>query len=236
MKELHTLEQFQKLPIKIRQNAYFPEEELQKISIQDCGEEVVNVGDFFIENGVYISVRLVWGKKLKAQLRQSAAERLLEAAHRLAPHYLLELTDALRPIAFQRKLFRQIKKEVTKRQPALLHDAKRLYYEVTKYIADPDGCPPHSTGGTVDACLRDSSGKMVDMGSQIDEVSLLSHTFSKGVPLKAQKNRKILFDAMTKSGFVNLPTEWWHYSYGDQYWAAFHKKPHAVYGKIEKAR
>ena len=24
---------------------------------------------------------------------------------------------------------------------------------------------------------------------------------------------------MTGAGFVNYPTEWWHWSYGDRYWA-----------------
>jgi D-alanyl-D-alanine dipeptidase len=29
----------------------------------------------------------------------------------------------------------------------------------------------------------------------------------------------LLVTAMTSVGFVNYAHEWWHYSYGDRYWA-----------------
>ncbi len=35
---------------------------------------------------------------------------------------------------------------------------------------------------------------------------------------------------MHAAGFVNYPTEWWHWSYGDRYWALLTGSPHAVYG------
>jgi D-alanyl-D-alanine dipeptidase len=28
---------------------------------------------------------------------------------------------------------------------------------------------------------------------------------------------------MIKAGFTNLPTEWWHYDYGDKFWAYYNK-------------
>lgn len=40
-------------------------------------------------------------------------------------------------------------------------------------------------------------------------------------------------DAMTTVGFVNYPTEWWHWSYGDKYWAFMKSEPHAIYKSVE---
>lgn len=34
---------------------------------------------------------------------------------------------------------------------------------------------------------------------------------------------------MTTAGFISYPTEWWHYSYGDRYWARATKHPLALY-------
>ena len=29
----------------------------------------------------------------------------------------------------------------------------------------------------------------------------------------------MLYNVMTAAGFANLPSEWWHYDYGDNMWA-----------------
>jgi len=44
-------------------------------------------------------------------------------------------------------------------------------------------------------------------------------------------NRRLLCHAMTEEGFAPNPTEWWHYSYGDQMWAALTKNSEAFYGE-----
>jgi D-alanyl-D-alanine dipeptidase len=36
---------------------------------------------------------------------------------------------------------------------------------------------------------------------------------------------------MTEAGFVNYPLEWWHWSYGDKYWARVSAAT-AVYGDV----
>lgn len=38
-----------------------------------------------------------------------------------------------------------------------------------------------------------------------------------------KKNRRILYNVMIMAGFTNLPSEWWHYDYGDKFWAYFNK-------------
>jgi zinc D-Ala-D-Ala dipeptidase len=231
-----SLEKFQNLSAAERVDAYFPEEELQKIPIRDNDEKLVDIEDFFLKSQAKIIIDLVGGERYKAKLRKGAAERLVRASRKLDHGYVIKLTDAHRPIWLQRKVFDEVCDEIKGKNPELSTDPKKLYYEVTKYVADPDGCPPHSTGGTVDLTLANSSEEEIDMGVPINTVTKEAHTFAENIPKKVQRKRKVLFDAMTKNGFVNLSTEWWHYSYGDQYWAAFYKKPFAIYGKIEENR
>ena len=38
--------------------------------------------------------------------------------------------------------------------------------------------------------------------------------------------------ALQAVGFVNYPTEYWHWSYGDRYWAYQKGQPAAIYGFI----
>ena len=39
----------------------------------------------------------------------------------------------------------------------------------------------------------------------------------------------MLGEALTSAGMVNYPTEWWHWSYGDRYWAFGTGAAHAVH-------
>ena len=38
---------------------------------------------------------------------------------------------------------------------------------------------------------------------------------------------------MEKAGFINYPAEWWHWSYGDCYWAYFNKCD-AIYSPVDE--
>jgi D-alanyl-D-alanine dipeptidase len=39
---------------------------------------------------------------------------------------------------------------------------------------------------------------------------------------------------MRVAGLINYPTEWWHWSFGDRYWALLTAAPHALYGPIDR--
>ena len=47
---------------------------------------------------------------------------------------------------------------------------------------------------------------------------------------EAQANRRLLYWVMTEAEFANNPTEWWHYSWGDQMWAKLAGQSAAHYG------
>lgn len=46
---------------------------------------------------------------------------------------------------------------------------------------------------------------------------------------EAGQYRKIMSAVLEKVGFVNYPFEYWHWSYGDRYWAYHKKETHAIY-------
>nr|WP_272876316.1 M15 family metallopeptidase [Allochromatium tepidum] len=52
------------------------------------------------------------------------------------------------------------------------------------------------------------------------------------MPPLAQAHRRLLLLAMLQAGFAPMPSEWWHYSYGDCYWAAYAQQPQAIYGQV----
>jgi len=117
--------------------------------------------------------------------------------------------------------------------PKLSHE--ELLLETTKLISpvvNIDGTkniPPHSTGAAIDIYLVDKSGKPLDMWLMVkdwvqDLDRHLSITDSPLISAEARKNRQIMSDVLEKVGFVNYPTEYWHWSYGDRYWA-YHQKP-----------
>lgn len=49
------------------------------------------------------------------------------------------------------------------------------------------------------------------------------------------ERRRLLCKVMNKEGFANYPGEWWHFSYGDQLWAAYRYKRYALYSSINSA-
>ena len=48
-----------------------------------------------------------------------------------------------------------------------------------------------------------------------------------------ETHRSILIRAMAGVGFLNYPWEWWHWSWGDQYWAHQSGSACAHYGSID---
>ena len=49
----------------------------------------------------------------------------------------------------------------------------------------------------------------------------------------ARAARDLLARALTDAGLVNYPTEWWHWSFGDRYWALVTGAPVALYGPVD---
>jgi len=46
------------------------------------------------------------------------------------------------------------------------------------------------------------------------------------------ENRRLLSSALGAVGLVNHPARWWHWSYGDRFWARTTQAPYARYGPV----
>jgi D-alanyl-D-alanine dipeptidase len=178
-------------------------------------------------------------------LRRGVAERLQTVDQRLRTHGLrLHVFDAWRPRAVQ-AFFHDVwlPAELRARRPDLTGAA--LQAEVARYWAAPTSDPtapaPHATGAAVDLTITHLDGEPLWMGSLFDDASALAATdrfecagadwsFSDD---EARANRRLLYWLMIEAGFVNLPDEWWHFSFGDRFWAAFSAERAPLYGLAE---
>lgn len=178
-------------------------------------------------------------------LRATVGERLARADRRLRAGGLrLFLLDAWRPRAVQAYFHDAwFPREVRARHPDW--GEAQVLAEVERYWSAPsrEGAPaPHATGAAVDLTLITRDGAGLFMGSVFDEGGELAHpdrfeavnaasaTFSE---LEARGNRRLLHWVLCEEGFAAHPEEWWHFSYGDQMWAALTGAPEALFGEAE---
>ncbi len=192
----------------------------------------------------YVSVP---GSVAELYLRKSVAVKLVEVNARLKTIGIeLYLFDAWRPQAIQR-YFHDVwfPEWLVQRQPHLAGQA--LVDEVEKYWAAPtagaNSPSPHSTGGALDLTLMFSDTRQpLYMGGIFDD--LTEEAWTDGFEQKAcvsmsdeeaRSNRRLLYWVMTEAGFANNPTEWWHYSWGDQMWAKLGGHHAAHYGACDPA-
>jgi len=166
---------------------------------------------------------------LKGWTRQSVAQKLLTANERLKSQgYTLVLKAGFRPLEVQRKVFNDVLDGFRSKYPAMRE--VELIEMARDYISDPSQLsPPHTVGAAVDVMLRDTTGTTVDMGCEVNKGEDIAWADYEGLSVKQVENRKILRDAMLVAGFAPLGSEWWHFSYGDQIWAAYYGKARALY-------
>jgi D-alanyl-D-alanine dipeptidase len=133
----------------------------------------------------------------------------------------------------QLAIWRRYATEVEAAHPYARPDEQR---RLTSRFVSPIEVAPHVAGAAVDVTLVDRLGRPVDLGTPIDatpEESRGACFMDAAVGLEAREERRLLTLAMTGAGFVNYPTEWWHWSHGDRYWAWSVRAGAAVYGPIE---
>ena len=80
------------------------------------------------------------------------------------------------------------------------------------FLADPKRGSPHSRGVAVDLTLiTKTKGDVLEMGTNFDEFSPLSHHGNTEINPTAQENRHLLMGIMTTAGWDFYRNEWWHY-------------------------
>ena len=170
----------------------------------------------------------------RALVRLSLATRLSDAQALLSGGLRLNVVEGHRRVADQRAIIARYSAEVCAAHPGISPgDLDRL---VSRFVA-PVAVAPHVAGAAVDLTLVDAGGAEVDMGTPVDATPEQSGgacwTAAPGLSPFARSHRRLLATVLGWSGFVNYPTEWWHWSYGDRYWALTTGAPAALYGPVE---
>jgi D-alanyl-D-alanine dipeptidase len=148
----------------------------------------------------YATPRNFTGKPVYARplcyLHPDAAQRL-ETAIRLAKALQLRLKifDAFRPSEAQWVLWN--------------------HTPDPNFLADPRRGSPHSRGAAIDLTLLAEDGTELDMGTEFDAFTPLSHHGSIAIPAAAQRNRFLLLGLMSAAGWDFYGNEWWHYQLFD---------------------
>ncbi|MEE2720399.1 MAG: D-alanyl-D-alanine dipeptidase [Pseudomonadota bacterium] len=84
-----------------------------------------------------------------------------------------------------------------------------------EFLADPRRGSPHSRGVAVDLTLIDTDGNPLEMGTQFDDFTPLSHHGNTEIGAHEQRNRHLLMGIMITAGWDFYRNEWWHYQLFD---------------------
>lgn len=226
----------------------------KKINIKESQEEMLEIGEEFLRftPHPYASLGAPYEDKSPFFLRKSVLEKLFLAAKNLdAIHkgYKLKIFDAYRPLEVQKfminfdtqrmasEIFHQKFEDLEKYQKEKIQNIiSHFWSPISENIVKNP--PPHATGAALDLTIVDVNGVTLDMGTKIDELSEKSASdYYKNSNSIYEQNRELLVAVMSGVGFSQLPTEWWHFSYGDQIWAVDESdkkktKINAQYGMI----
>jgi zinc D-Ala-D-Ala dipeptidase len=202
------------------------------IPVRECGDPLADA-----RGRLRVDTRMADAEGAYAYLRAGLLDRLEQAADLLPEGFHLLIVEGYRPVETQRRIFDEYRTELRTTYPEMTPDES--YIAASRYVS-PIEVAPHTAGAAVDLTLCAPDGTEHDMGTQVndnpEESGGACYTGAANISADARANRKILAAALEPVGLVNYPTEWWHWSYGDRYWAMSTGAPAALYGPTERDR
>lgn len=202
------------------------------VPVQEGGERLVDVRR---ESRLLVDERK-WQDSAGAfaHLREGVLDRLLKAQGQLPHGMRLLFVEGYRPPSLQRRYFDKYAAQLRADHPEWAAD--QLRSAASRYVSPPETAP-HSAGAAVDLTLADGDGRELDMGTRVnatpEESAGACYTRAENISDEARSHRDVLSAALAAAGLVNYPTEWWHWSYGDRYWALRTGAAAAHYGPME---
>jgi D-alanyl-D-alanine dipeptidase len=171
-----------------------------------------------------------------ALVRAGLAERLRTADALLPPGVRLRVVEGHRPVEQQRAIIASYGARLRAAYPGISGvELERL----SSRFVSPVDVAPHVAGAAVDLTLVDACGGELDLGTPIDATPEESDGrcwfAADGIGADARAHRDLLARVLGARGLVNYPTEWWHWSFGDRYWALVTGAPHALHGPVDVA-
>lgn len=114
-------------------------------------------------------------------------------------NYKIKIYDGFRPLHIQKLMWQIMPDE--------------------RYVANPAKGSRHNRGAAVDITLVDANGNELDFGTPFDDFTEKASPNYLDFPKNILENRKLLKDVMSKFGFIQLDSEWWHFDFKD--WKKF---------------
>jgi zinc D-Ala-D-Ala dipeptidase len=168
-----------------------------------------------------------------ALVRAGLADRLTAADLHLPRGVQLRVVEGYRPVEAQRAIIASYAVQVQAHHPGV--DGAELARLTSRFVS-PVEVAPHVAGAAVDLTLVDACGEELDLGTPIDATPEDSdgrcYFAAAGIGADARAHRDLLATVLRGQGLVNYPTEWWHWSFGDRYWALLTGARHALYGPL----
>ncbi|MFF7047465.1 M15 family metallopeptidase [Streptomyces griseorubiginosus] len=200
------------------------------VPVEENGEPLVDVrGRLLVDDRKHED-----SQGAEVHLRQGVLARLLAAEALLPDGLRLLFVEGYRLPALQRHYFETYADALRADHPDW--SAECIRNAASRYVSPPE-IAPHSAGAAVDLTLVSADGRELDLGTALnanpEESDGACYTGAGNITEVAKANRAVLGEALAAAGLVNYPTEWWHWSYGDRYWALETGAPAALYGPKE---
>ena len=198
-----------------------------KIPVDECGDPLVPAAEGFV-----LSPLKDGFDPYRSRIRHGVSKRLIAAQDHLPGGVRICWVEGHRDAKVQEQYFNEYRARLTSLDQTL--DDEDSYLLASRYVAPPK-IAPHVSGAAIDITLCDDGGNELDMGTPVNatpEDSNGACYFDATVSAEARENRTLLAQALEEVGLVNYPTEWWHWSYGDRYWAMATGASAAIYGPL----
>ncbi len=205
---------------------------ITSMPVIDSSEVLVSVlglNRVYLLSQTNLEFKTIDGDSSNPIIRQSIKTQLEKVIEKLDTKYGILFIEGYRRYDYQKALFQDRVAEIIKNDKVSITKAK---IKASQFVSDPDIYSPHVTGGAIDlGILHLESMELLDMGNNFtyDDSAMLYHP---NLTKDQKQNRQMLVDLMTGAGFVNYPYEWWHWSYGDKYWAYVSDKSKAIYDSV----
>lgn len=213
---------------KLGLKSYISKRYVKMVHVRDCYEPLV---DLVAHPKIIINDMTVEKPVL---LRKNVALKIYKIADKLPNNQYLKVYSAYRSRIALYEVWKAEVDRVTNENPNM---GRAEVLNIVNYnFANPySNIGGHDTGGAIDVALCDKNGNDFDFGTKYREKTPATRTKYGHLTAEQKKNRSLLIKVMNSQGFVNLPKEWWHFSYGDSTWSAYKgKRFAAIYDAAEK--
>lgn len=202
---------------------------ISETPVRECGEDMVDVRTY---PGLLVDDRKRDDDGAWTRLRSGLVRRLLRAQQELPSGLRFLIIEGHRPAALQRRYFRERCAELRQTRPQW--SERHVREQASQHVSPPE-VAPHTCGAAVDLTLVDGSTE-VDLGTPVNATPEASggacFTDAANIDAAARARRADMATALAAEGLVNYPPEWWHWSFGDRYWAVATGAECALYDAV----